>query len=92
MSMTRDDLTCRCCRAGLQRIELHSQRGAAGDRRCPACDALLETVDGATEVVYRLTVVPERVFDARHARPQKTARSPCNLDVTQGEHARNEVD
>ncbi|NPU12613.1 hypothetical protein HL667_30185 [Bradyrhizobium sp. 83012] len=72
--MTRDDLTCRCCRAGLQRIELHSQRGAAGDRRCPACDALLETVDGATEVVYRLMVVPERIFDARTMRALERAR------------------
>ncbi|WP_257169065.1 hypothetical protein [Bradyrhizobium sp. SRS-191] len=63
--MTRDDLICRWCRAGLQRLELHSQRGVAGDKRCPACNEVLETVDGATEVAYRLTVVPERIFDPR---------------------------
>jgi hypothetical protein len=27
------------------------------------CVALLEVVDGSTEVAYRLTVVPEKMFD-----------------------------
>ena len=31
--------------------------------RCPLCSALLEVVDGSTEVAYRLTVVPEKMFD-----------------------------
>ncbi|WP_035639795.1 hypothetical protein [Bradyrhizobium sp. ORS 375] len=51
----------RCPERIVLRIELYSQRGRAGDRRCPACDDLLGTVDGSTEVVYRLAVTPERI-------------------------------
>lgn len=66
--MTTNDVTCPSCRAGLQRIELHSQQDAAGERRCPACDELLEMVDGATQIAYRLTAVPERIFDHSQVR------------------------
>ena len=35
----------------------------AGEFRCPLCDRLLETSDGSAEIVYRLTVAPEKLFD-----------------------------
>ncbi|MEN3287407.1 MAG: hypothetical protein V7634_1707 [Bradyrhizobium sp.] len=61
--MRKDDALCPVCKAGFRRIEILSQRGPAGEVRCPLCSALLEVVDGSTEVAYRLTVVPEKMFD-----------------------------
>jgi hypothetical protein len=61
--MRKDDALCPTCKAGFQRIEILSQNGRAGDVRCPLCSALLEVVDGSTEVAYRLTVAPEKMFD-----------------------------
>jgi hypothetical protein len=31
--------------------------------RCPLCDTLLEVADGSTEIAYRLTVAPEKMFE-----------------------------
>jgi len=62
-SMKKDDVSCPACRAGFRRIELLSRSGSARDVRCPLCDALLEIVDGSTEIVYRLTVAPEKLFE-----------------------------
>lgn len=56
-------MICPACKAGFRRIELLSRSGSARDVRCPLCDALLEVVDGSTEVAYRLTVAPERLFE-----------------------------
>jgi len=61
--MKRDDVICPACKAGFRRIELLSRHGCAHDVRCPLCDALLEVVDGSTEVAYRLTVAPEKLFE-----------------------------
>src|SRR3954463_12443854 len=61
--MRNDDALCPVCKAGFRRIEILSQRGPAGEVRCSLCSALLEVVDGSTEVAYRLTVVPEKMFD-----------------------------
>jgi predicted Zn finger-like uncharacterized protein len=61
--MKKDDVTCPACKAGFRRIELLSRGGSARDVRCPLCDALLEVVDGSTEVAYRLTVAPDKMFD-----------------------------
>ncbi|MGJ5046710.1 hypothetical protein ACQR09_06560 [Bradyrhizobium oligotrophicum] len=43
----------------------------------------MEMVDGATQIAYRLTVVPERIFDRSQVRPTAVDRD-CNLDLTQG--------
>jgi transposase-like protein len=61
--MRKDDVMCPACKAGFRRIEIVSQSGSAGDVRCPLCDALLEVVDGSTEVAYRLTVAPEKLLE-----------------------------
>jgi uncharacterized Zn-finger protein len=61
--MKKDDVICPACKAGFRRIELLSQRGSAQQVRCPLCDALLEILDGSTEVAYRLTVAPDRLFE-----------------------------
>jgi hypothetical protein len=61
--MRKDDVTCPACKAGYRRIEIVSQSGCAGEVRCQLCDELLEAVDGSTEIAYRLTVAPERLFD-----------------------------
>ncbi len=61
--MRKGDVICPECKAGLRRIELNSRNGHAGEFRCPLCDALLETSDGSTDIVYRLTVAPEKLFD-----------------------------
>jgi uncharacterized Zn-finger protein len=58
--MRKDDVICPACKAGFRRIEIVSQSGSAGGVHCPLCDTLLEVVDGATEVAYRLTVAPEK--------------------------------
>jgi len=62
-SMKKDDVICPACKAGFRRIELLSRSGSAREVRCPLCDALLEIVDGSTEVAYRLTVAPEKLFE-----------------------------
>jgi C4-type Zn-finger protein len=61
-STKKGDVICPACRAGFRGIELLSRSGSARDVRCPLCDALLEIVDGSTEIVYRLTVAPEKLF------------------------------
>lgn len=61
--MTKGDIICPECRAGLRRIELHSRKGLPREFRCPLCDCLLETSDGSTEIAYRLTVAPEKLFE-----------------------------
>jgi transposase-like protein len=61
--MKKTDVQCPACGAGYRRIELNSTTGQAGTYRCQVCDQLLETFDGTNEVAYRLTVIPEKVFD-----------------------------
>jgi hypothetical protein len=61
--MRKGDVICPACKAGLRRIELLSQHGSGGDIHCPLCDELLEHLDGSTEVIYRITVPPERLFE-----------------------------
>jgi transposase-like protein len=61
--MKKTDIQCPECAAGYRRIELVSTCGAAGAFRCQVCNRVLETFDGSTEIVYRLTVVPERMFE-----------------------------
>jgi hypothetical protein len=61
--MRKADVICPACKAGFRRIELVSQNGIEGCVRCPLCDALLEVLDGSTEVAYRLTVAPEKLFE-----------------------------
>jgi predicted Zn finger-like uncharacterized protein len=56
--MKKDDVTCPKCHAGFRRIELSSRRGMTGEYRCPLCKQLIESLDGSTEVAYRLTVQP----------------------------------
>jgi len=56
--MRKSDVTCWECGAGFRRIELMSQPGSKGQYRCPACDAVLEALDGGHLVAYRLTVQP----------------------------------
>jgi transposase-like protein len=60
--MKKTDIQCPDCAAAYQRIELVSRRGQPGAYRCKVCNHVLETFDGATEIVYRLTVVPEKTF------------------------------
>ena len=61
--MKKGDVICPDCNAGFRRIELHSRPGRAGELRCPVCDQLLEVSDGATDIAYRLTVAPAKVFE-----------------------------
>ena len=61
--MKKTDVQCPDCAAGYRRIELISARGNAGVFRCQVCNRALETLDGSTEIAYRLTVVPERMFE-----------------------------
>ena len=67
--MKKSDLTCPVCHAGYRRIELTSQRGAKGEFCCLLCSEVLETFDGSTDVAIRLTVQPEKTFEAP-LRPQ----------------------
>jgi transposase-like protein len=60
--MRKGDVICSECGA-FRRIELGSRRGTAGEFRCPLCNHLLEVFDGSTEVAYRLTVAPEKIFE-----------------------------
>jgi hypothetical protein len=39
-------------------------KGQSGEYRCLTCDSLLEKFTGQTYVAYRLTVQPEKPFDA----------------------------
>jgi len=61
--MKKGDVICAECRAGLRRIELNSRHGSAGTFHCPLCDHVLEVSDGSTEILYRLTVAPEKLFE-----------------------------
>jgi transposase-like protein len=61
--MRKGDVICSDCSAGFRRIELDSRRGMAGEFRCPLCNYLFEVFDGSTEIAYRLTVAPERIFE-----------------------------
>jgi len=61
--MKKGDVICPECRAGLRRIELNSRQGGAGAFRCPLCDHVLEVSDGSKEILYRLTVAPEKLFE-----------------------------
>ena len=61
--MKKGDVICPECRAGLRRIELNSRQGSAGAFRGPLCDHVLEVSDGSTEILYRLTVAPEKLFE-----------------------------
>ena len=61
--MRKGDVICPECHAGFRRIELSSRRGSAGEYRCPLCDHMLEQLDGSTDVAYRLTVAPEKMFE-----------------------------
>ena len=61
--MRKGDATCAECRAGFRRIELDSRKGRPGEFRCPICSSVLEVSDGSTEIAYRLTVAPEKLFE-----------------------------
>jgi uncharacterized Zn-finger protein len=61
--MKKTDVICPECSAGFRRIELDSRNGTPGEFHCPLCDHVLEVLDGATEVAYRLTVAPEKLFE-----------------------------
>jgi transposase-like protein len=61
--MRRGDVICPQCNAGFRRIELASRSGKAGEFRCPLCDQVLEVFDGSTEIAYRITVAPEKLFE-----------------------------
>jgi len=61
--MKKSGLTCPDCGAGYRRIELPSKSASTGVYRCLVCDRILEVFDGKTDVAYRLTVRPERLFE-----------------------------
>jgi predicted Zn finger-like uncharacterized protein len=61
--MRKGDVICPECKAGFRRIELSSRHGRAGEHRCPLCGHLFEVSDGATDIAYRLTVAPEKLFE-----------------------------
>ena len=56
--MKKNDVTCRECRAGFQRLELISEPGTTGEYRCAVCKQVLESFDGSKLIAYRLTVQP----------------------------------
>jgi predicted Zn finger-like uncharacterized protein len=60
--MRRGDVICPQCNAVFRRIELATRRGKAGEFRCSLCDQVLEVFDGSTEIAYRITVAPEKLF------------------------------
>jgi hypothetical protein len=64
--MRKSDLTCPDCNAGYRRVELTSKKGLRGEFHCLACDHVLETLDGCTEIAIRLTVQPSRLFPDRN--------------------------
>jgi transposase-like protein len=61
--MKKGDVICPKCNAGFRRIELASRPGSVGEFRCPLCGHVLEVFDGSTEIAYRLTVAPEKLFE-----------------------------
>jgi hypothetical protein len=61
--MRKGDIICSECNAGCRRVELNSRKGHAIEFRCPVCHCLLEVADGSTEIAYRLTVAPEKLFE-----------------------------
>jgi predicted Zn finger-like uncharacterized protein len=61
--MKKGDIICPECHAGFRRIELTSRAGRAGEFRCPLCQHLLEVTDGTTDIAWRLTVAPEKMFE-----------------------------
>jgi predicted Zn finger-like uncharacterized protein len=61
--MRKGDVICPECHAGFRRIELASRPGKAGEFRCPLCHQLLEVSDGSTDIAYRITVAPEKLFE-----------------------------
>jgi uncharacterized Zn finger protein (UPF0148 family) len=61
--MKKGDIICPECNAGFRRIELSSRHGRVGELRCPLCDHLLEVSDGSTDIAYRLTVAPAKLFE-----------------------------
>jgi DNA-directed RNA polymerase subunit RPC12/RpoP len=54
--MRKVDVQCPECGAGYQ--------GQSGEYRCLTCNHPLEAFTGQTYVAYRLTVQPEKLFDA----------------------------
>jgi hypothetical protein len=56
--MIKSDLQCLDCGAGYRRLELVSRKGQPGPFHCKVCDCLLEVMDGAHDIAYRLTVHP----------------------------------
>jgi transposase-like protein len=62
-TMKKGDVICPQCNVGFRRIELASRSGSAGEFRCPLCDQVLEVFDGSSEIVYRITVAPEKLFE-----------------------------
>jgi predicted Zn finger-like uncharacterized protein len=66
--MKKLDIQCPECAAAYRRIELISRRGQPGVYRCQVCNHVLETFDGASEIAYRLTVVPENKVRGAAAR------------------------
>jgi transposase-like protein len=61
--MRKGDVICPECNAGFRRIELMSRPGKAAEFRCPLCHTMLEVSDGSTDIAYRLTVAPEKIFE-----------------------------
>jgi predicted Zn finger-like uncharacterized protein len=61
--MKKGDVICPECRAGFRRIELNSRPGIAVAFRCSLCNHVLEVSDGSAEILYRLTVAPEKLFE-----------------------------
>jgi predicted Zn finger-like uncharacterized protein len=62
--MRKSDVQCPKCWAWFRRIEVDSMEGQPGEYRCLTCGHPLETLTRQTYVAYRLTVPPEKVFDA----------------------------
>jgi predicted Zn finger-like uncharacterized protein len=62
--MRKVDVQCPKCGAGYRRIEVSSMKGQSGEYRCLTCNHPLEAFTGQTYVAYRLTVQPEKLFDA----------------------------
>jgi hypothetical protein len=60
VTMKKSDVQCPDCSAAYRRIELISEKGKPGTYHCLVCRRPLETFDGSTQIVYRLTVTPER--------------------------------
>jgi hypothetical protein len=60
----KSDVQCPRCSAGYRRIELASRKSEPGSHSCALCEQLLEDFDGASEIVYRLTVVPTKSLES----------------------------